>query len=229
MESVVLERIFFQFDPEDLGKRLHLNGASPHLREALGLGEEAQRIGRPKATYRLAFIGEKGDDLVVIEGARFRSRILRVNLDRTQRVFPYVATCGVELEAWAHEIKDTLCRFWAETIKEMALRCAHTALERDLEERYRPGNLSRMSPGSLADWPLQEQRPLFELLGEAVERIGVRLNESLLMIPTKSISGIRFPTEENFESCQLCPREICPNRRAPYDSALFERKFSGKI
>jgi hypothetical protein len=229
MESVVLECIPFQFDPEDLGKKLRLNGASPHLREALRLGEEAQKIGKPRATYRVAFIDEKDDDLVVIEGARFRSRVLRVNLDRAQRVFPYVATCGAELEEWADGIRDTLCRFWAETIKEMALRCAHAALERDLEERYRPGNLARMSPGSLMDWPLQEQRPLFELLGEAVERIGVRLNESLLMIPTKSISGIRFPTEESFESCQLCPREICPNRRAPYDSTLFERKFSGKV
>jgi len=229
LESVVLERIPFRIDPEDLGKRLHLKGASPHLREALSLGEEAQRIGKPKATYRAAFIDEKGDDLVVIEGTGFRSRILRVNLDQAQRVFPYVATCGTELEEWAHEIRDTLCRFWAETIKEMALRCAHAALEKDLQDRYRPGNLSRMSPGSLADWPLQEQRPLFGLLGEAVERIGVHLNESLLMIPTKSISGIRFPTEESFESCQLCPREICPNRRAPYDSTLFERKFSGRV
>jgi hypothetical protein len=39
------------------------------------------------------------------------------------------------------------------------------------------------------------------------------------------VSGILFPTEETFASCQLCPREDCPNRRAPYDAELFERKY----
>jgi len=47
----------------------------------------------------------------------------------------------------------------------------------------------------------------------------VRLTESLLMIPRKSASGIYFPTEVSFSSCQLCPRERCDNRKAGYDEA----------
>jgi len=66
---------------------------------------------------------------------------------------------------------------------------------------------------------------LFALLGDATEAVGVRLLDSLLMTPTKSVSGIRFPTEERFESCQLCPRPDCPGRRAPYDATLYERKY----
>jgi len=174
----------------------------------------------------LAFIDEKREDSVIVENVRLKSRILRVNLEQAQRVFPYVVTCGMELEDWANRIDDVLQRFWAETIKEMVLRVAHTAMEEHLINQYQPGSLSRMSPGSLADWPIQEQRPLFKILGNPVDSIGVRLTESMLMIPTKSVSGLRFPTEESFESCLLCPRDICPNRRAPYDPSLFEKKYS---
>jgi hypothetical protein len=51
------------------------------------------------------------------------------------------------------------------------------------------------------------------------------LTESLLMVPVKSVSGIVFANEEEFASCQLCPREDCPGRKAPYDPGLYERKY----
>ena len=55
---------------------------------------------------------------------------------------------------------------------------------------------------------------------QARKIIGVNLTDSFLMIPRKSISGIYFPTEIKFYSCQLCPRERCIGRKAPYDSKL---------
>jgi len=42
------------------------------------------------------------------------------------------------------------------------------------------------------------------------------------MIPKKSISGIYFPTEVLFYSCQLCPRKGCKERKAPCDRNLEE-------
>ena len=83
-----------------------------------------------------------------------------------------------------------------------------------------------MNPGSLTDWPLREQRPLFALLGDVRSAIGVELTDTLLMVPRKSVSGIVFVAEETFASCQLCPRYDCPNRRAPYEAGLFERKYT---
>ncbi len=67
---------------------------------------------------------------------------------------------------------------------------------------------------------------LFALLGDVRSAIGVELTDSLLMVPRKSVSGILFVAEETFASCQLCPRQDCPNRRAPYDAGLFERKYA---
>jgi hypothetical protein len=225
VEPIILDSIPFQVDLETLKKKLHVREGSPYWGDLLRLAEEARDIAKPKAVYRMAFIDEKGEEDVLVEGVRFQSRILRVNLGEAQRVFPFVATCGTEMEEWTDRMGDMLRKFWAETLKEIAVQSASRFVEEDLVERYRPGKISRMSPGSLADWPIQQQRPLFQILGDTAQKIGVRLTESLLMLPTKTVSGIRFPKEESFESCQLCPREICPNRRAPYDKGLYERKY----
>ena len=99
------------------------------------------------------------------------------------------------------------------------------ALGHHLSTCYDLGRTATMAPGSLADWPIREQRPLFRILGDPLTAVGVELTDSFLMIPNKSVSGIRFPTEERFESCQLCPREGCPGRRAAYDPDLYESKY----
>ena len=82
-----------------------------------------------------------------------------------------------------------------------------------------------MGPGSLADWPIQEQVNLFRLLGDTEAQVGVLLTESCLMLPTKSVSGIRFMASESWENCMLCPRPICPSRRAAYDPSLLSSRF----
>lgn len=189
---------------------------------------EAQSVARPKALFKVALIDEKGDDYVIVDGVRFNSRVLRVNLEPAHRVFPYVATCGRELYAWAESQADMLDRFWADTINELALRSATDALHAHVAERYRPGQTANMNPGSLGEWPLREQRALFNLLGDPETAIGVQLLKSCLMVPNKSVSGISFPTESGFFSCQLCPREDCPGRRAPFEPGLFEDKYELK-
>jgi hypothetical protein len=120
---------------------------------------------------------------------------------------------------------DLLPHYYADVISEEAMRTAAAELKQHLVRRYDLGRTSTMSPGSLEDWPIREQRPLFNLLDNPAKTIGVRLTDSMLMIPSKSVSGIRFPVEKTFESCQLCQRERCPGRRAPYDEELYERRY----
>jgi len=220
LDSIILDRIPLQLDFDTLAKSLRVKATSAYFKDFQQLFDTALAIGKPRALYRLAYIDDKGENHVVIDGVRFTSRILRMNLQAAHRVFVYVATGGPELEAWAAGFENLLQRFWADALAEAVLRVASRALEDHLTQTYQPGNTAHMNPGSLQDWPITEQVPLFGLLGDVRSAIGVYLTESLLMMPRKSVSGISFPTDTNFASCQLCPREVCPGRRAAYDPAL---------
>ncbi|HNS50001.1 MAG TPA: vitamin B12 dependent-methionine synthase activation domain-containing protein [Anaerolineae bacterium] len=225
MDVEILERIRLESDLEDLRARLRIKEGTARAERFAQLVREAQDIARPRAMFGVAYVDSKDDSSVVLDGIRFDSRVLRVNLDGTHRAFPFVITCGTELHKWAAANEDLVLHFYADQICEAALGVAQAALQRRLDEQYRPGSLSSMSPGSLPDWPLTAQRPLFALLGDPEQAIGVRLTESLLMVPAKSVSGIWFATEQSFASCQLCPRSRCHTRRAPYDGTLFESKY----
>ncbi|GAH06452.1 unnamed protein product, partial [marine sediment metagenome] len=103
-------------------------------------------------------------------------------------------------------------------------------LEDYLRKKYALGRMSTMAPGegSMEDWPITQQKELLSIFGNVEELIGVKLTEALLMVPLKSVSGIFFPTRVEFISCQLCPREACEGRKAPYDTDLA-KKYRQKI
>lgn len=225
MEQFIIEQLSFQVDIERLFKTIRLDQEGDDADIVMQMVYEAQKIARPKAFYSVAYIEEKKDNSITIDGVLFESRVMRVNLNDTHRVFLYVATCGTELEEWSRSHADILEAYWADAIMLQALHTALKACECHIDEHFAPGKSAKMSPGSLQDWPIVEQEKLFGLLGDVKNAIGVTLTDSCLMIPAKSVSGIRFPTEYSFESCQLCPKLECLGRRAPYDSTLLEGRY----
>jgi hypothetical protein len=224
--SRILDRIPFRVEVADLVRQWHGAAAGEDADDLIRLIDEAHRIGRPRALYVVSFVGEGGNDWVDVDAVRLRSRVLRVNLEGAYRVFPYVVTCGHELHDWTRSQPDLLREYWAQAISEMALGEAVQALTSYLEETYSLGPTASMSPGSLEDWPLEQQRALFDLFRGEEQRIGVQLTEHMLMQPTKTVSGIRYATEVAFESCQLCPREICEGRRAPFTPDLWATRYA---
>lgn len=225
----VLDHIPFSLDAKSLMRRLHIALGSDAAEEFRDLLDVAATCGSPKALYREAYVEVVGDDEVEIGGVTFTSRALRMNLDTVHRVFAYVATCGREVDEAAPGSGDVLKAFWWDTIKADLLTTARKYLTGHIKTRYRLGKTATMSPGS-ADatvWPIRQQRALFCLLGHVEAKIGVRLTDSFLMVPNKSVSGILFPAEEDFRSCQLCHRQDCPGRRAPFDPELWESVVEG--
>lgn len=225
MQSTILHGMPVVLPSQELASRLRVRDGSPQRSELEQMVREAEAIARPKAMCGVAFIEERAEDRVVVDGVQFSSRVLAVNLEPVNRVFPYVATCGIELDEWASSFDDVLERYWSEAIREAAMRVAFSEVERYLESTYGVTETSRMNPGSLEDWPIQQQAHLFRLLGDTEGQIGVRLTESYLMLPTKSVSGIRFTASSSWENCMLCPRAVCPNRRARYDAGMFASRF----
>jgi hypothetical protein len=218
-----LTQIAPALDTAALMARVHVAPDSEDADAFTALVDQAREVARPKVLYAEAFVEGRGDDTIRIEGITFTSRMLRRNLEAVERVFPYVATCGQEMDGIALPAGEVLVQFWWDAIKAEVLSAARAHLLVHLTERFRLGQTARMSPGSGdADvWPIEQQRLLFALLGGVTPFIGVTLTDSCLMIPNKTVSGILFPTEHDFRTCQVCHRDPCPNRAAPFDVAVW--------
>lgn len=211
-------------------KRAHVR---PDTEDAEALAELVGRVlslARPKALFRESFVEARGADWVRIDGVTFTSQALRWNLDKAERVFPFAATCGHEVDAVALVPGDILQPFWLDVIKTFLLEAARQHLEAELKRRYRLEKSAAMHPGSadVGVWAIEQQRELFAVLGGVTPFIGVTLSESCLMHPNKSVSGIRFLAEANFRSCQVCRRQKCPSRAAPFDEQLWQQIRAGQ-
>jgi len=219
----ILENIPIRLNIEAVKKELHWRertGASVNLPKLI---RDAESLIKARIVYKVSYVERRGEDQVAIEGVTFLSKVLKKNLETVERVFPFIITIGKDLEGYASGCNDLLHQYYLEGLADMALSKAAQYLEQRLKRRYALTRLSSMSPGSLEDWPITQQKLLFSLFGETEKLINVRLTEHLLMIPRKSISGIYFPTEVTFLSCQLCPRKDCPSRKAPYDRNLKKK------
>ncbi len=222
---IIMDDIPFSLDEKELLERLHLDDTCVFVEDIRRIAREAEELARPKGLYKLVAVEHTSNTTVTLDGITFTSRVLRVNLEGRYRAFPYLATCGSELDSWSRSLEDPLQAYAADAIKEMALAQALQILGDSLVSTYQPGGHATMNPGSLPDWPINEQLSLFALFGGAADAIGVTLNDSFLMSPIKSISGVWFQADKGFVNCQLCPRESCPNRRAPHDPHLFDQRF----
>jgi cobalamin-dependent methionine synthase I len=91
-------------------------------------------------------------------------------------------------------------------------------VEEKIKKIANTGNLitsRRFSPG-YCDWKVNQQEMVFRALSN--DTGGVRLTDSLLMMPRKSISGIigiGLPGRdiENYNPCITCKKKECPGRR----------------
>ena len=222
----ILDNIPGSLDTNQVLNKMNMRKKNDNTeRDIQELLEAILPIARPKVCYMVCYIDKKGEDFVEIGQVRFTSRLLRDNLDKVERIFPYVATCGWEVDAIKVPSQEFVKAFYLDQIKEMVLELAIPYLEDHLTTRYELGQISNMEPGSLESWPIDQQKQLFSLFGNVEDLIGVKLSERCLMTPLKSVSGIYFPTEVKFESCQLCPRKRCSSRRAPYKPELA-RKYA---
>lgn len=209
----VLSLAGIELDPESTARKLRVSDKELAQR----LIDSAKAAIAPVVAFRISYLDEKQDSSVVVDGVSFSSRVLRRNLDGVGRVFPFVLTLGKAIEDTIESTEDMLEKYLLDEIGNIALREARGRFEKHLRSTFALEKLSCMAPGSLEDWPIEQQQSLFRLLSGVESAIGVSLTSSCLMLPRKSISGIYFPSEVSFFSCQLCPRERCDARKARYD------------
>jgi hypothetical protein len=210
----ILEAITVNPNLGEIRERLHITRDREWVR-VCDLIEGVWPIIEPKAAYKACAITSMNQG-VKLDKTCLKSRVLRQQLEQSGQAFPYVVTIGKKLEEKLRISDDILEQYYLDAIGNFALYAVLNRLEEHLQLRYGFKCISSMAPGSLEDWPLEEQGPLFSILGDVKGAIGVSLTEAFLMIPTKSESGIFFPTSKKFYSCQLCPRKDCENRKTSY-------------
>jgi len=180
--------------------------------------DDAMKIVKPVALYT-PLVPEIRDGKVLLNGVELNEPFVYKMLSGSEVVVPYAATCGQEIDEWSQSFTDMFKMFTADTLKEVCLDAVRTKMKSEIQETYFDQSkcLSTINPGSLNDWPITGQEPLFKILGGVTDDIGVVLKESMMMAPTKSVSGIAFQTDSPYHNCQLCPRADCIGRKAPYE------------
>jgi len=222
LNAQVLEDFFVELSLEKTLERLKIDERRSRSLGVENIFKTGVSLVDPRAIYATGYVSKHSVDKTEIEDTKFSSRVLAKNLEQIERVFPYVLTIGDPLENAARSSENIAAKLVLEAVGDLALGSALEHLQRHISRQYGLGTTSHMGPGQL-DWPITEQRELFSILGCVKDKIGVTLTDSLMMMPRKSISGIIFPTEETFISCQLCQRNKCPSRKAPFDEDLSKK------
>ncbi len=118
----ILDHIPFKVDTSVLLSRLHVREGSGDAKDIHDLLETARPLPKPKAIYRVSYVEGRGSDGVYVDRVLFMSRVLRANLGKVQRVFPYVATCGTELDELDIPSDDFTRRYWADDSVDLTRR-----------------------------------------------------------------------------------------------------------
>ena len=229
MDSVILREIHFRIDETVVFEKLRLKENSEYRDRVMVLISEGCRKAKPKGFYQEVKIEKREQDFIEAKGIKLHSRILRVNTEDVETIFPFVATCGTEIDDWAKSFGDIVDRYVADLIQEMACQKAVETVFDHIQENYSLINPAHLLPGSLTDWPIDQQAQLFSLMGNPQHLLGMELTDHMLMKPVKSLSGIRFDSKHQHVNCQLCPKEKCPGRRSPYESELYDKNYGSKI
>jgi hypothetical protein len=159
-------------------------------------------------------------DCMQLQGVTFHTgtRIARL-LDVSESMAVFAATVGLSTDAWIkgfYERGDPMRGYIADTIGSEAVEGAAKWLEERIIDRAIESSLYTTSPFSpgYCDWGVQEQHMLFSLLPD--DFCGIRLTDSALMLPIKSVSGvigIGANCERVVTACSICTLETCFKRR----------------
>jgi len=198
---------------------LQMDEDDEYIDEIESIYQKGTKIAKPVALY-IPFEPVFSDNLITINKIEFKEPFIYKMLTGCDIVVPYVASCGLEIDDWSKSFTDFFDQFIADTLKQLCLGFVREKLFTEVKEKFFSADkhTSTINPGSLEEWPISGQIPLFQVLGDVKNDINVELLDSLLMSPTKSVSGIIFQTDQQYHNCQLCPKPNCPGRHAPYNS-----------
>lgn len=211
---------------EAMGDALtHHSEGDPLIREVDALYAEAVSCALPRYTYLFVPGTLDRTAATLTLGAERKSlfqvgKIIAHQLQDATLFLIFTATVGEEFDLWMEQLKregDMLKVYIADAIGSALVEKVADLMEADLQSRLDSVDLHhtlRFSPG-YCGWHLSGQKELFSLFPSSTP-CGIRLTESCLMLPIKSVSGVIGVGKEvkpQQYSCGLCDYAMCYKRR----------------
>jgi len=178
----------------------------------------------PKVIFSHSTIKKGTNPHLFINNIEFNNKVLYHNTSDTDECFPYIITLGKDIEL--SSFTDYMLYYYTDRIGNLFLNYLRNKLEDYLKAEFNILNLSKMNPGSINLWPLEENEKIFALFKDEIKEIGVSLTESYIIKPLKSISGIFFYKEESYYNCWLCKHRDCLSRKASFNQKMYNYYYS---
>lgn len=186
-----------------------------YLDEALNFATKLPDIkGAFYRTSRMNFPDKK--DRIIVDGIEFCiGKTVAKELRNSESVFLFICTAGNEISKLAQELikgDNPVLGYVYNVLGSATVEAATDCIQNEIRKMAASsGNLitNRYSPG-YCKWSVADQHKLFSFFPENC--CGIRLTESALMHPIKSVSGIIGEGKEvNYRKyiCDLCDSTEC--------------------
>jgi hypothetical protein len=172
-----------------------------------------------KAVYQIFKVENCNGQVTLGNGISFRTKKLANALRSCKHVVVFFITLGKEVDRLIK--RNMRKRSHYAYILDIAASMAAESTAEFLQSKIKKnigddqGITLRYSPG-YCDWPVEEQRKLFDLL--PADSVEISLSEKCFMSPRKSISGIigigpKHRIEKQKNTCIHCNKNECTFRR----------------
>lgn len=210
----VFTDIALDFDVKKIMNKLHI---PDDMEESFAeIAEQAKKIAKPRALYRICTVENKEqDDNVYLDGIAFPGEILKTNLEKLNRAFLYMVTEGPEMEEWGKGF-DFLEMFFVCELRQSVINNLTEFLADKIKEEFKIKTTSSINPCALDIWTPEQQGKFYEFFSDASKEICVEIQPNLLLSPQYSMSGILFQSDTEQHNCSFCPNPKCPNRKSAY-------------
>lgn len=214
-------------DMEEVYQLMGYNGHKPDAQAAALAGEIASEIGclvTPRCVYRtLAGKMESNQSLRIGTVQLNTGRVITHAMKGAMYYTFFLVTIGKEFDWYCEQLKkkdDVLRMFIADALGSVLAEATVAYFMNRLSSAAESEGLkisNNYSPG-YCDWILEEQKKIFSFFPD--EAIDIRLTESCLMLPVKSVSGIvavGTDVKKQPYGCDICKMATCIKNKNLHD------------
>lgn len=218
MKAKVFKKVKLDFSAKRLAPKFFLKVDAPEFSEFETLLDELLQHTNPVAIIQTASIVKREGNTLVTSAGNFHSALLVDLTNDCKEVFPFIATCGCELEEFTLNITDPLHLYWADKFKELVLEKIFYVAKAYAENLCPDKLVTSLVPLDNDVWSLDGLNEVFASFNsDELNETGVSLSKDFYMEPCKSRAGLFFPAPKEVDLCDTCNVKKCKDCPVAYN------------